>query len=162
VGRTSAEDTRNLVAEHFLESDCDVLLSVDDDIIPPYDVLRLVDHIREDERWGIVGAVYALSGEDGLEAAVFDEADPGSGWSWKFAPPGDGLQQHFAVGLGCVAISRSIFEALDPRPFRLTYDDAHNARIAPDHFLCHEIGRLGRRVGVDWSIRAEHYNRIVI
>jgi GT2 family glycosyltransferase len=165
MGRTSAEDTRNVIAERFLDSDCDVLLSVDDDIIPPLDVLRLVEHIREDERWGIVGAVYGISDTEGtadIKAAVFDEADPGSGWDWKWAPPGEGLQEHFGVGLGCVAISRRVFEALGPRPFALTYDEAHNARIAPDPFLCEKIGELGLRVGVDWSIRAHHYCRLII
>ena len=162
-GNLSVAQTRNLIVERFMETACDVLVMVDDDIIPP---VRCLDAITElckpGEEWGVLCVPHPFVVKGGIELGIFDKADDGDGY--VLAQPISGVNECDAVATGCIMIRRQV---LDHDRWRMhvpifQISDDPRADVTSDDFLfCQYVQACGYRVGYVLNGEACDHHRIV-
>lgn len=148
TGSTYVPDARNVIHTAYVEnSDCEYLVMLDSDVLPPPDFLeRLLDHKKP-----MVGGWYRKKG-DPYPPCVYDyvstEAD-GVHW-WRIRQtPGEGLEQVDGAGAGCWLMHKDVAVALGKRPYDMNQG-------GEDLTLCKRLMDLGIPVFVDWSIACAH------
>ena len=143
---------RNTIVNTFLESDGDILVMVDDDVVPPLDIL---DHLLPiPDGYGVVAIPYPALQNTNFAFSVFDETP--EGFRPKSWPYQDGWNQADAVGTGCVAIPRVALESLGKSPFRLE-DDPRMKVIGEDFIFSSDLRKAGYKIGFWWDANiADH------
>lgn len=141
TGHVCVALTRNFIINKFLETDAEVLVMVDDDVIPSPHFLEVVLPFKKG--YGMVGLPYPMSNSQiNLAFTIFEEQDDGYHPFW----PMGGLNMCDAIGMGCVAISRAAVEAMGRSPFRVDYDP--DAQVVGEDFLfCSDLRKKGFRIG---------------
>jgi len=108
-GHSLVYDARESAAKHFLESDCDYLLFLDSDMVPPRDTIaRLVEHDKP-----IVSAL-AFKRVPNYEPCIFKTVAEGGSEIYRDYPKG--LIEVAGVGMACTLIKREVFEKV-PQPW---------------------------------------------
>lgn len=145
-GNLSVALTRNKIVKRFLETDCSVLVMVDDDIVvPPHLMEAIVPHVPE---FAMVSIPHPMPGSD--NASLVLSAFQANSFGLILAELEQGLNEVDAVATGCVAISREALEKLGPNPFRIESDP--DAEITSDDFLfCADLRAAGYRIGCWWD-----------
>lgn len=146
LGNLSVALTRNRIVRRFLGTDCDVLVMVDDDIVPPPTMLSqglilggfgmvAIPHPmpNPDDPSELVLTAYDY-GEDGLAPVILE----------------DGMNKVDAVATGCVAIKREVLVALGPNPFQIS-NDPDAATISDDFLFCKDVRSAGFMIGAWWD-----------
>jgi hypothetical protein len=137
---------RNLLANGFMQTNADVLLFVDQDMVfSPDDAMWVVVAARE--RQEPVGALYMsrrrphnpIARAEGLREKI-DEG---------------GIQGVDGIGMGLCAIPRRIFEEIKFPWFR-TRDFKSGDHIGEDYFFCEKVLRAGFHVWLDTTTRVRH------
>lgn len=107
---------RNIIVNKFLESNCEFLLMVDSDIVPPDDVVKMVENDVG------VCAAYARTviGNELIPVGMTKNKD---GYHHDFKHSELGLHKVDAVGTGCILIKREVFGKLDKPYFKFVYKD---------------------------------------
>ncbi len=145
---------RNLLRKKVLDEGYDWFFSLEQDVIPPPDVLkRLLAHNKK-----IVGGVYTKEynlmqndtqiGTRELPLLWMIHNGTFTQMEMEDLRP-DRLQQVIACGLGCLLIHRSVLEKVEFRwdPLKKGFDDS---------FFCTDVQRLRFGVFADTSVRCEH------
>jgi len=169
AGRLSVASVRNEIVRKFLKTDCEILLMVDDDVVPHRDVLAMSQYVRHslivtpEPRYDIVGAPYML-----LRQPIAMVATPcvflrGPGGGYKFIPKTftlTGVVECDAMGTGCMMIARRVVE--DPRcmPFSLGVDPDGVMVMTEDMIFCLRAKEAGYTLAADYSRFADHWNSI--
>lgn len=141
-GNLCVAQNRNRIFARFLETECEVLIMVDDDIIVPPSLLA--DLLPTPEGYGMVGIPYPVTHPvaGALGFCVYKE-DP-NGFVW--ADMNAGLNECDGIGTGCVAIPRAIVEEFGPDAFRI--DPSVNAIVKSEDLLfCKDLRESGYKVG---------------
>lgn len=144
-GNLSVALTRNKIVRQFLETDCEVLAMVDDDVVPPPHFLDIREHLGE---FGMVSIPHPMPTPvgDRLVFTVFD----GDGDGLCAVSPQQGLNECEATATGAVVISREALEAVGEDPFRITHDPT--AELTSDDFLfCRDLRACGFKIGYFWD-----------
>lgn len=153
-GNLSVALTRNRIVEKFLETDCEALAMVDDDIAPPANFVEMLlpflgeyamvslphSHPHPNEPWNLIFSIYRQTPE-GL------------------APQGmmPGINECDATATGCVLISREALEQLGPAPFRMAHDPSAPL-LSDDMIFCADLKTAGFRIGCLWEGRpVDHF-----
>ena len=140
-GSMGPVDVRNRIVARFLASDCEALIMVDDDVMPPLRVLGLADRLDE---WPVI-ACPTLTVKDGrLLYAAYDQ-------DGSYVLSGKGVTEVAAVGTACVCIRRDVLELLHPA-FQFGMDDDGAVARTEDIEFCLSAGRHDFRIGVDWTL----------
>lgn len=158
TGHLSAIDARNKIRKNFLNSDKEVLLMLDYDVIPVYGVVEMAMR-----GYDICATPVMLMAEQANIPFfnVYNEDISGDGW-WP-------IQNQFnlssviecdAVGFGVVAIHRKVVEKLSP--FWLDTDEYGIANRSEDLPYCKLAKKNGFRVWADFSSRADHITMVNI
>ena len=126
---------RNFLTEKFLESDCDRIWFLDDDVIPPDNLAELL-HVEGD----IVGATYRCL-QKGLTGATSIQRMPPD-------LPDKGVHPVAYVPFGSVLIDRRVFEdekmLLGPANwYREVLDSQWNMMISDDVDFCSRASEAG-------------------
>ena len=167
---------QNLIVERFLAEGGEVLVLVEDDVVPSLNMLSICDLIPD---YGVTFQPYLMAirpfwanrkkiasqsssrQEEGLAYCVFEEdplGEPVVGrTSLRIQPRGVGAQQCYAVGTGCTAISREVLLALQADPFR--FEKQNGEFVGNDVAFCHQVNLAGFKVGVWWDEVADHHPR---
>lgn len=148
-GNLSCARTRNQVVAAFMGTDCDVLVMVDDDIVPsPGWLAEILPFMDE---WGMICLPHPMplvTNPSVLVFSLFERTQDG----YQTVPPVDGLNECDLIATGCVAINRKALEQLGPNPFRLGDD------IGEDFQFCLDLHTLGFKVGYWWDgFYADHH-----
>ncbi len=155
-GHLSAGMTRNKIVHHFLQTGDDVLVMVDDDVVPSRHAPRLLDHIADG--WDIVAAANPIFQPKTWPLpyiAAYREVESG----YELIPEEvDGLVECDAVGTGCIAIHRRVLEAL-PAPFRELIDETGEI-VSDDMVFCKQASAAGFKIAVDYGARCDHHCRV--
>lgn len=138
----SVADSVNYCRERFLNSECDYMLIVESDVIPPVDLLSkfsddidVLDKkitIGPERPWGILGALYYPGFHDYTV---------------------EGLSQTHHVLSGCTVYRRSLLQRY---PFRYSNE---NLGAFPNAWICVDSG-WEYTLWNDHSIHCKHLNRI--
>jgi hypothetical protein len=141
-GNLCVAQNRNYLFKRFLETDCEILLMVDDDIICPPTLLT--DLLPVADGYGMVGIPYPVTHPvaGALGFCVYNESPEGFTW----ADMNPGLNECDGIGTGCVAIPRKIVEEFGPDAFRV--DPSSSAHVRSEDLLfCQDLRRAGYKVG---------------
>lgn len=141
---------RNIIVNRFLETDYQWLLMVDSDIVPPNNVLGMIDNDVP------VCAAYARTMSNGELIPVGMTKDD-VGYHHDFKHSELGLHKVDAVGTGCILIKREVFERLDKPYFKFMYQDG--LLINGEDFDFSE--RVGE-IYFDSRYKCKHYTTIAI
>lgn len=150
--------SRNILRELVFKGDYDYFLSLEQDVIPPPDIIqRLLAHKKE-----VVAGLYFVNKEKNTNGVITVEPrplvyvevpdmDPDKMYylNKDFAQNSNQLIEAYATGLGCILISK---EVLSKIPFRYEpevdcYDDV---------FFAKDLKEKGIKLFVDLSIKCEH------
>lgn len=152
-GRTDL--ARNRMALHLLASDFTHLIMLDLDHTHPINIVqRLMNHFVVNPERKVVGGLNFRRGEP-YDPCAFIKGDDG-----KFYPIADwtpGLMQVDAIGTGCIAIAREVFEQIEPPWF---YNDY--SRVMEDVWPGEDMGfsekclKAGVKMWVDTTLTSPH------
>src|SRR3990167_1062308 len=128
-------NNRNTIVQKFLANDCDYLMMVDSDIIPPVMFVK---------QKGMLIPLFLKRGKDG----IYDSDD----YLTKV-----GLQEVDATGTGCIFIKREVLENVK-HPFENRYDEDGIKILGNDFAFCQMAKEKGYRVWVHLDYVASHHS----
>lgn len=144
---TYLPDARNTVHQNFLETECDYLVMLDSDVLPPHDFVdRLLAHKKP-----IVGGWYRKKGEP-YPPCVYDyhHTDPDGIRRYNVRrEPGKGLESVDAAGAGCWLVHRDVAKAIGPKPFSMEHG-------GEDLEFCWKVKEAGFDLWIDWDVKCDH------
>lgn len=153
------DHARNTGCLKLLELGWEWLYFLDDDVIPPNDVLiKLMSHNKP-----IVSGVYYRRYAP-LAPVMLLESENGSGPQWITQYPENSLIKVDYVGSGCLLIHRSVLESLPPLSNRCHWfewrcdrtDLTHLEKTSEDFTFCKHARNHGFEIFVDTSIQCIH------
>jgi hypothetical protein len=148
ISSTYLPEARNTLHKFFVEeSQCEHLVMLDSDVLPPPDFLeRLLAHDKP-----LVGGWYRKKDEAATPCVYTYQTQEADGvYWWKPRPvPGVGLEQVDGAGAGCWLMRRDVAEALGPKPYDMNQG-------GEDLALCKRVTDLGFPIFIDWSIACAH------
>ncbi len=141
---------RNDIVLKFLSTDCDWLLMVDSDVVPPVNVLEMINNNVD-----VCSAhVSTFNGEVIPVGMTKDER----GYHHNFKHSAPGLHKVDAVGTGCILIKRQVFDRLDKPYFRFKYNSDGLLVNGEDFDFSERVGE----VCFDARYKCKHYTTIAI
>ena len=151
-GGQPVELARNNLARRFLETDCEYLLMIDDDIVPPDDILAMAEHGRD----VIGGLCYAFNVRTGIFPVAFVVREDGpfrGGYDrigYGNAAENQGVVEVGLLGSGCIMIHRRVFAALKEPYFKFEFDEAITTIEESEDFgFCNRAIEAGFNLYVD-------------
>ena len=153
----SSSSTRNQIVRRFRQdTQCEVLIQIDDDVGPRMTVLDLAD-----SPYDIVAGPYFLVREE--MNIPFPSAFR---WTGTGYVPIDnvfsqtGIVPCDAVSTGCMAVKRRVFEHPDlTTPFDMKYDEWGVVKWSDDIHFCHRAKQAGFTIAADFTQSADHMPR---
>lgn len=158
-------NTRNVLRQEFLKSDCSHLLFLDSDIIAPVQTIPQMVYDNKDIITGVYWqrdkdgqarpVVYKYLGEEDYEVGVSNLGYP---LTWNDLIPsrvvGDksGDVRINALGLGCCMVSRKVMEDT-----RWTFRFDESRRTTEDMWWSIDIKNLGYTICCDTGLLCQHY-----
>jgi GT2 family glycosyltransferase len=145
------------IVKRFLESDCDYLLMIDDDVVPLHNPCELV-HANQD----VIGspALVRAAGQILCWTAYIPHGD-GVGYSAVDLDSFDDmfdLLEVSIVGTGCILIKREVLEKIKA-PFHSEFDDGIQ-KYGTDFAFCRRATDAGFKVYTTVHRRCEHFKTI--
>lgn len=152
---TGVVDARNLITGNFLQSDCEILVMCDDDVVPPEIWPRIIDHVAEG-RADVCAAVVPIA----MEGTVFlpnvfqrdDSLLKGYRLSTDYIRL-TGLHEVDAVGTGLIAIHRRVME---DRRMEHPWASSFQTGMGEDVSFCRRAKKARWRVCVDFDVWCDH------
>jgi len=145
--------SRNILREKVLNEGYDYFLSLEQDVIPPKDVIeRLIKHKKEYVS-GVYFAHQKYENGTKLRPLLWAGHDPKTKIFYylndKFVMESSHLAEIDASGLGCVLIHRNILENIKFRYIKEfpTHDDM---------WFCKDLRESGAKLFVDLSVKCKH------
>jgi len=143
-------NNRNTIVQKFLATDCDYLMMIDSDIIPPPNILKLVDFDKD-----IITPLMFVYQKGELLPLFLKRHQDG------FYDPDDylektGLVEIDATGTGCIVIKREVLEKIK-YPFRNEYDVDGVKVLGLDFNFCKRAKELGYKSWVHLDYVAGHH-----
>lgn len=154
------------LVEDFLESGCDIMWTLDSDIVPPKHILDLVT--MHGDKWLAAGAPYpifmAQPGEAQRQVVItaYKAIDPHPETKRpRLAPcpvPDDGTDFVDGLATGCLFVKREVFDKLERPFFEFKYDPITRQPIeGEDIGFCLKLHRLGIKFFTDYGMVCKHY-----
>jgi hypothetical protein len=142
---------RNTIREEFLESDFDVLLTIDADVVPPENLLDLITLDLD-----VVGpVVYIWKNGQVIPLALRKTK---KGWQVIGSLSSGNLMKCDAIAIGCCMISRKVLETVPV--FRYVYDS--NGKLVTDegfHWF-DQVQEAGFDVYLHTGYECDHFKTI--
>ena len=157
-GVMGAGEVRQRIIARFLNSkNARVLVMVDDDVMPPVNLLGIVEHLGVN---GPTGSGYDVMVAPTLmyrQGMIAWNVDDGAG-RWRQDTP-DGVVDAVSVGAGCIALRRDAlvrFEDEGVHAFAEGHDDDGRLVESDDVGFCRSAGEFGLRIGADFARLCDH------
>jgi len=136
------ESNRNKIVQNFLKTDCEWLIQIDDDVVPPTDYLDLILHNKD----VISGVCYAYR-QDAVVPLVLWKNKKDGLWKNKEVNPSDGLIEVDSMGTGAMIIRRNVLETdLQNHPFQSTWNKDGTRKKGLDLYFCEKAKAKGFKV----------------
>lgn len=150
---------RNMIIQDFLNRpEYDYLMMIDSDIVPPLNILDLVDHQKD-----VMGAV-CFAFMDGaivpllLEEIPENERRDSKPYRVKELNGDEGLVQVDAIGSGVIIMKREVVEALkDQQPFCNRYNEQGIKTLGLDLSFCKKAKEAGFEVWAHTDYICSHW-----
>lgn len=155
VGHLSVGANREAIIHQFMQTECDALVMIDDDVLPPADLTPIVADLAD---YDVVAAAYPIFQPQHWPlpvTAAFYENDEGQRGPIQET---SGTHRVDAVGTGCVAIRRQVFDAL---PIPAFYETTVNGHVVSDDInFCSEATNAGFHIAVNLDVRCDHITTV--
>lgn len=140
----NTSENRNWITTHAVNSGCDYLFFVDDDMILPPDTLdRLLEHNKD-----IVGGVYMTKYEEQRPVVEFFNEKP-TEMPFKVK----------AIGTGCLLIKTDVFKKLPQPWFKYEWNDNGSIKRSHDWIFCEDARKAGYDVWADDTLDIKHIGK---
>ncbi len=137
--------SRNLLREKALEGNYDYLLSLEQDIIPPKDIIEnLLKHKHD-----IVSALYFMPSDSSLTPMLaIKEKDQYGYIPFNYADKNNSTINVNYAGLGCILISKKVLQKIKFRADKKPGFD--------DWWFCKDAEKEGFKIYADLSVKCKH------
>ncbi len=142
---------RNKIVQKFLaDKEMDYLMMIDSDIVPPINVMDLVDFQKD-----IISPICFILNKNQIIPLVMKKRPDGM-WSPLDITKLNGLIEVDAVGTGCIILSRKVVEAIQ-YPFKNDYDADGIKRFGLDFNFCQRAKKLGYKIFCHLDYSCQHW-----
>lgn len=146
-------NNRNSIVQKFLaQKEYDFLMMIDDDIIPPPNIMKLVDFDKD-----IIVPLMFVMQEGKVLPLYLKQAKDGQLEFHREYLEKQGLVPVDATGTGCIILSRKILEAMK-HPFRNEYDSDGIKKLGNDLSFCLRARKLGFQPYIHLDYVADHHS----
>jgi len=149
------DHARNYIVNEFLQTSCEWLLMVDSDIIPPMNVLDMVNNNVD-----VCSAYITINHNGKIMPLAMEKVD--GGYRGDMQAKYNELNKVDATGTGCLLINRRIFDRLDKPYFRFVYDDNGMLVNGEDFDFCDRVKKLGIDIYFDARYICKHATEAII
>lgn len=151
---------RNLIVLRFLQTDCDFLLMIDDDVVPLFNPAELVFANRD-----IIGCPAKVRSTGQLIAwTAYTNHPSGEGYSTLNLNAIDDYLDLIPVdciGSGCLLVRRRVFENPQMKaPFHTPFDENGVLEYGTDFAFCRKAKAAGFEVHSTVQRRCEHFKEL--
>lgn len=153
----SIVQSRNILRKHLLERDYDYFLSLEQDVIPPKNIIEQLLQHNKKVITGVYYTTYLFHGIPKLRPLIWADVSKNSD-KMRFMNseciaaknlPYPLLTKIKMCGLGCILIHRSVLEKIN---FRVPEDYS----TYDDFAFCTDVKKIGEDVWADLTIQCEH------
>jgi len=144
---------RNQIVKAFLDSNCEYLLMIDSNVIPPQNILDLALLDKD-----IVGGVCFICKDNKLIPVVLKEVP--NGFSVYDDLPSNTLMEVDAIGTGCIMIKRKVLEEWSQPYFEFRFDVDGMLSIGEDFYFCQKAKSLSYNILVHTGYLCAHYSSV--
>jgi GT2 family glycosyltransferase len=157
-GFVPVEHARNFVADHFLKSNSDWLLMIDNDIAPAPNLLEILDDLKDHVK--IVSPITVMwNGKH--HAPTVTQAKEEEDYFVPIQKPHRGKNEVSAVGTGCIFIHRDVFKKLVKPYFSFKQDPESRGYIyGEDYGFCKKAKEQGFKVYADSRFICGHFHTL--
>jgi hypothetical protein len=148
-------NNRNMIVSKFLATDCDYLMMIDSDIIPPMNILQLADFDKD-----IITPLMFVY-QKGMLLPLFLKKNKDGIYDVDNYLEKTGLQKIDATGTGCIIIKRKVLEHPALKyPFRNEYDADGIKTRGLDLNFCSRAKEVGFDSWVHLDYLADHHSTL--
>ena len=150
------DNAKNLAIKEFLKEPIDYLFFLDDDVIPPVNVIeRLVSHDKD-----IVSGLYYIRNTDdnGMPAPMplsLRKYPDGYKVFW-----GEGLEKVDVICDGCCLVKRKVLEKMKPPYHLYIYDEDGRVKKGSEFYFSEKAKEAGFEIYTDCNLICKHYKKI--
>lgn len=148
-----ANNRNKIVQEFLLQKDFDYLMMIDSDIIPPDNILNLIDFQKD-----IISPICFIY-QQNVIAPLLLKRNPEGTFGVAGFKGYEGLVELDAVGTGCIILSRKVLEDVSA-PFLDIFDEHGVRKYGLDISFCQKAKAKGYKVYCHLDYIAEHYVRM--
>jgi GT2 family glycosyltransferase len=151
---------RNKMVKDFLENeDNEWMLMVDNDVVPPGDILKMVDHGKK-----VVSGVVTIKKDGVPHPVITRKTDEGkfrriSLQEYQDEVDEEGLIEVDGAGTGCLLVHRSIFEEMSPPWFKFMYNEDGTLKLGEDFYFSQRLEEMGQPTYVSSEFVCSHYRK---
>lgn len=146
------ESNRNQIVKDFLASDCEWLVQIDDDIVPPVNYLDLVLYNKD-----IISGVCFAYRQDALVPLMLKKNEKDGLWTNMDVNPEEGLIEVDSMGTGAIITHRRVFnEAMQKHPFQSVWNEDGTRKKGQDLYFCEKAKAQGFGVWCHLQYKCSH------
>ena len=150
--REPIQSNRNAIVQKFLATDCTHLIMIDADMVPPPDMLKLLDLDKD-----FISPLY-MGWQNGALMPFAIRFKDEIGGEFEFVG-GSGLQEVDLAPGGAMMIKRRVLEKIK-RPFEVCYDDKGIALRSEDMEFSRKLKKAGFKMWVHMNYISSHFKKI--
>jgi cellulose synthase/poly-beta-1,6-N-acetylglucosamine synthase-like glycosyltransferase len=156
AGKPISHNRNTIIKDFLAKPEYDYLMMLDGDIIPPLNVLDLVDYQKD-----IMGAVCFAYMDNSIVPLVLDSNPDKTGKPYivKDVQGDEGLIEVDAIGSGLIIIKREVLEKVKA-PFSNIYDEDGIKTMGLDLSFCNKAKKLGYKVWCHLDFVCSHWTTI--
>ena len=147
-------ESRNILREKMLDGGYDYLLSLEQDVIPPREVIEKLIRHNEKVVSGLYLAVNLVKGKHVLRPLLWANFNHEKKIMYclnkEYALKSNDFVEICACGLGCVLIHRSVLKDI-----KFKYDPKSGDAF-DDVFFCRDVMEKGIKMFADLSVKCDH------
>jgi GT2 family glycosyltransferase len=158
-GGISVAHVRNEIVREFLDGMADVLVMIDDDVIPPGNVFEILAPLEDG--FAMCGAIVLTASPGTVHMPNVYTLHEKGGYTRAPMPVDAESPVHevSAIGAGCVAIRRDVLEGMKA-PFRFKHDPDGLIVMGEDIAFCERVRKRGGKIAAHYGVVCEHYDDI--
>jgi len=151
---------RNKMVKNFLEDEeNEWLLMIDDDVVPPGDILEMIDLGEK-----VVSATVTIKKDGVPHPVIVKQRDDGkyrriTMQEYSEEITDKGLVEVDGVGAGCLLIHRSVLEEMSPPWFKFLYNEDGTLKLGEDFYFGQRLRELGQPMYVSSDFVCSHYRK---
>lgn len=152
--QTGVDVNRNLISRHFLTTNCEYLLMMDDDNPPLRNPLELIDFHKD----VMVLPTLMFKGDVGKLAFNVFKKVPHDWQTMVY----DGKNKMFKIdraGSGCILIKRNVLEKIKA-PFKVKLDKDGVRTVGEDMMFSDRVWKAGFEMWGNWDYCCSHYKTV--